>query len=475
MKSSGSQHSLPPGPALPRFLQLFHWVFRPIPFMEECRSRYGDWFTLRLRKRLTFVFTSDPEAIRQVFAGDPHQLRAGAANVVLKPLLGEHSLLLLDGDSHAEERKLMMPPFHGERMHAYGEIMRKVSDRSLQCWPEQEPFPIHPKMQAITLDVILKTVLGLSENETYRRLHELLTRLLSITTRPLRLLMVGPGGEVRYSGFQSALGRFSPWGQAVQIMREVDKILFAEIARRRKLTEEGREDVLTMLIGARDEDGRAMTDQELRDEMMTLLVAGHETTATALSWVFCRLVEHSHVLEKTVAEIEQAQAGGPISPKQVTELRYLDSVVKETLRLNPIVPVVGRCLQAPLEIAGRVLPAGVIVAPCIYLTHRRPDLWEEPEKFEPARFLVKRPGSHEFFPFGGGVRRCLGMAFALYEMKIVVAQVLTRVVLGRAPGYRPRLVRRGITFAPSEGMPVVVLKKKNCGGQMEKPVAGGQP
>ncbi len=407
--------TLPPGPKLPAILQLLHWIRRPIPFMEECTRRYGDCFTIRLLVAPTIVFFSDPDTVKEIFTGNTEQLRAGEANVVLKPLLGQHSLLLLDGARHLRERRLLMPSFHGERMQAYGEVMRAITDRSIERWPVGRPFPIHPQMQGITLDVILQI-----------------------------------------PWLQTDLGPLSPWGRIVRLRGEIDEILFAQIARRRAAGRAGREDVLAMLIEARDETGQPMSDSELRDEMITLLVAGHETTATSLAWMFHRILQRPDVLEKLRTELRRVVGSGPVAPHHVAELEYLDATIKETQRLNPIVPVVGRRLQTPTRLGGHDLPAGVTAAPCIYLTHRRPDLWPDPERFDPDRFLGKRTSPYQFFPFGGGVRYCLGAAFATYEMKVVLAQVLSRVVLRPAPGHTVHVVRRSITFAPSAGMPVVL-------------------
>ena len=438
--------TLPPGPKRPAILQLLHWIRRPIPFMEECTRRYGDCFTIRLLIAPTIVFFSDPDTVKEIFTGDAEQLRAGEANVVLKPLLGQHSLLLLDGARHLRERRLLMPPFHGERMQAYGEVMRAITDRSIERWPVGRPFPIHPQMQGITLDVILQTVFGLDEGADLVRLRDRLTRLLSLGANPFMLI----------PWLQTDLGPLSPWGRIVRLRREIDEILFAQIARRRAAGRAGREDVLAMLIEARDETGQPMSDSELRDEMITLLVAGHETTATSLAWMFHRILQRPDVLDKLRTELRRVVGSGPVAPHHVAELEYLDATIKETQRLNPIVPVVGRRLQAPTRLGGHDLPAGVTAAPCIYLTHRRPDLWPDPERFDPDRFLGKRTSPYQFFPFGGGVRYCLGAAFATYEMKVVLAQVLSRVVLRPAPGHTVHVVRRSITFAPSAGMPVVL-------------------
>jgi cytochrome P450 len=270
--------------------------------------------------------------------------------------------------------------------------------------------------------------------------------LLSLGANPLNLL----------PWLQHILGPFLGRRRITQLMGEVDEILFAQIARRRAAGGAGREDVLAMLIEARDEAGQPMSDAELRDELITLLVAGHETTATSLAWAFHLILQHAAVREKLRAELRQVVGSDPVAPPHVAKLEYLDATIKETQRLNPILPLVGRRLHAPMRIGGRDLPAGVVVAPCIYLTHHRPDLWPNPEQFNPDRFLGKRPSPYEFFPFGGGIRHCLGAAFAIYEMKIVLAQVLSRVALRPAPGRTVRVVRRGITFAPSAGMPVIL-------------------
>jgi cytochrome P450/predicted unusual protein kinase regulating ubiquinone biosynthesis (AarF/ABC1/UbiB family) len=421
---------LPPGPPTPPLLQALRWLRWPIPFMEECGHAYGDTFTLHLPGRPPMVFMAHPDAIRDIFTGNEDDLRAGEANVILEPLLGQHSLLLLDGREHLHERRLMQPPFHGERMQAYGAVMAEITDQVVDGWPLGRRFAIHPEMQRITLEVILRTVFGLEEGDALVRLRRHLTELLAIVANPL--LVTGLQGN----GARS---------QALTLREQVDAILYGEIARRRAAGATERTDVLALLLEARDESGQAMSDRHLRDELMTLLVAGHETTATALAWAFHHLLAHPPVLARALAELAVPDS----------RLEYLDAVVKEALRLTPIIPLVGRRLDRSMRIGGHDLPAGVVAAPCIYLAHRRPQRWPEPERFDPTRFLDARPTPYEFLPFGGGVRRCLGMAFALSEMRIVLARVLPRVTLQTAPGYAARVVRRSITFAPSEGMPVV--------------------
>ena len=441
-------NTLPLGPKSPAALQLMHWIFRPIPFMQECAKRYGDCFTVRLPRNPPFVMFSAPEAVKEIFTGNPEQLPAGETREILRPLVGDHSLLLLDGARHAHQRRLMNPSFHGERMQAYGKVMSEITERSIDTWPTDQAFPIHTHMQDITLDVILRTVFGVDEGPEQGRLRECLAEMLRLGANPIRLI----------PWFQRLIGMFTNGKQIMQLMQEIDQLLYVQIAHRRAAGGAGREDILSLLIEARDEDGQPMSDQELRDEMITMLVAGHETTATSLAWAFHCILGRPDVMAKLQAELRNVIGAGPIAPQHIAKLEYLDATIKETQRLHPIVPIVGRLLHEPLRIGGHELPAGVMLAPCIYLTHHRPDLWPEPDKFDPDRFVGKRVSPYEFFPFGGGIRHCIGAAFALYEMKIVLAHVLSRVTLRAAPGHKVHMVRRGITFAPSEGMPVVCEK-----------------
>ena len=441
--------SLPPGPALPALLQGLQYVFRPSRFFEACARRYGECFTMRMPvgPPIMVMFTH-PDAIREVFTGNDDELRGGEAFVALQPLLGARSILALDGIHHQRERRLMMPPFHGERMLAYGDTMRAIADRAIDRWPIGRPFPVHHEMQAITLEVILRTVFG-AEGEGLDALRGLVLRFTRAAANPLWL----------WPRLQIDLGPLSPWGRFVRVKRDLDTFLFAEFARRRAAGNAGRDDVLSLLLAVRDEDGEPMRDEELRDQMLTLLFAGHDTTATSLAFAFYDILRHPEVLERLHHERVQVGGTGAVAPAQVGQLEYLDATVKETLRLNPIISDVGRVLGRPTRIGGWDLPAGVVASPCIYLAHRRPDLWPEPEHFDPERFVGRRPSPYEFFPFGGGGRRCLGMAFALYEMKVVLTAVLSRVELRLTTGYRMQRVRRSITLAPSHGMPVVVVRR----------------
>jgi cytochrome P450 family 110 len=449
MAHTDARRGLPPGPRSLPIVQALNLWLRPTKFIEDCQRQYGDAFTLRVPGFPAEVHFSHPDAIREIFTADAEDLRAGEANVVIEPLLGAHSLLLLDGPRHLRQRRLLLPPFHGERMQAYGETMRDITDRELASWPVGRPFPLRGAMQRITLDVILRTVLGVDDGPLLATVRERFERLLAVGTNPTTMLPL----------LRRDLGPWSPWGRLVRARREVHDILAAEIERRRVPGVPARDDVLSLLIAARDEDGCPMSDDDLRDQMMTLLFAGHETTATALAWAVYRILQRPDVLAAIRAEYRRVVGGGQFRAEHVTRLEYLDATVKEALRLDPIIPDVGRRLVRPMQIGGWELPAGVVAAPGIYLAHRRPDRWPAPEVFRPERFLGARPGAYDFLPFGGGVRRCLGMAFALYEMKVVLARVLSSVELRLAPGYRARPVRRSVTLAPSRGMPVVVTAR----------------
>jgi cytochrome P450 family 135 len=427
--------ALPPGPSAPRALQTMRWLVRPVAMLEQCARRYGEMFTLRITHEGSWVFVTNPEAVKQVFKGDPRLLHAGEANVVLLPVLGSHSLLLLDEDEHMAQRKLMLPSFHGARLRHYERTMAEVAAREIERWPLGVPFATWPTMQSVTLEVIVRTVFGVQEDERLRLISDAIRHLQAWGTDPRRLAVMAALGPRRVAD----IGAFR------RVLEPADALLYEEIRRRRDAPDlEEREDVLSLLLQARHEDGSAMSDKELRDELMTLLTAGHETTATSLAWALEALARHPAVLTRLRDEVVEADGDA-----------YLDAVVKETLRLRPVIGLVLRRLKEPMEIGGRHLPAGANVAPCIYLLHRRSDIYPDPRAFRPERFLDRPAGTYTWIPFGGGVRRCLGASFAQFEMKVVLREVVSRFDL-RAPDARPeRRVRRAIVFAPSRGGEVV--------------------
>ena len=428
------QPALPPGPRLPRAAQTLAWVTRPLPWLSRCRERYGDSFTVRIAQEGDWVMLTNPDDVQQVFKGDPRLLHAGEANAILGPLLGHNSVLLLDDDRHMSQRKLLLPPFHGERMRAYGDLMASVARQEIETWPRGEPFALWPRMQAVTLEVIIRAVFGVQGGERLDRMRRTLRETLERATDIKTFLAIATLGPRRLEGmrfFQRELD-------------EVNAVVFEEIRDRRAATDlEDREDILSLLLTARHEDGSPMSDEELRDELMTLLVAGHETTATALAWAIERLVRHPEKLRRVA---DEAEAG---------EDEYTDAVAKETLRLRPVIPVVVRLLQEPMEIGGNLLPAGARVTPNILLMHRREDIYPDPHQFRPERFLEQPAGTYTWIPFGGGVRRCLGASFALFEMKTVLQEVARSLALSPTSPESEHIRRRAITLTPSAGTEVV--------------------
>ena len=431
--------TLPPGPSSPA-LQTASWLYRPIGFLESCRRRFGDTFSVRLLGFETpMVVVSDPEAIAALYRSGENGLPPGRT-LALEPLMGSRSVLLLEGKEHLSRRRLMLPPFHGERMRAYESVIGEVANADISSWPLDRPFPIHPRMQAITLEVIMRAVFGVSDPGLLRRLRELLTGLLRGVASPalqFRVLLAG------------RFGRRDPVAELREQARAVDELLDAEIADRRgdpNLAD--RSDILSMLVAARFDDCGGMDDGELRDQLMTLLLAGHETTATGLAWTFDLLLRHPEPLARLRGEVEAGEDA------------YLRAVVSESLRLRPVVPLAGRRLTSELRVGGYVLPQGTDVTPSIWLAHTRPDSYPDPLEFRPERFLDMQPETYSWIPFGGGARRCLGAAFAEFEMRIVLREVLSRCELHPARSSPERIARRNITFSPRRGTPVVLRSRR---------------
>jgi cytochrome P450 len=422
----------PPGPSESPALQTIRWLLRPIAFMESCRRRFGDAFGVRfLGFERPMVMLSDPEAIRALYTAHEHGLPPGRT-IALLPVMGPSSVLLLEGREHLARRKLMLPPFHGERMRSYESIVREVTEREVDGWSEGPTFALHPRMQAITLEVILRAVFGVTDPERSELLRQRLPLLLgesSSAALQFRVLL------------SSRLGRGDPMAGMREITNGIDELLLAEIRERRADPScETREDILSLLVTARFEDGSAMSDRELRDQLITLLLAGHETTATALAWTFDLLLRHPSTLARLTNEVEQGDGDA-----------YLRAVIAESLRLRPVVPLAGRRLASDFAAGEVSLPAGTDVTPAIWLIHTRPDLYPEPYAFRPERFLESSPSTYGWVPFGGGVRRCLGATFAEFEMRVVLETVLRRRALRAASPRAERVIRRNVTFSPRHG------------------------
>lgn len=436
---------LPPGPLLPPAVQLARFVVTPRQFFSACQARYGSPFTVRLTGTPPLVVYSEPDAIRDLVTGDPDVFRAGEANAVLEPFLGKYSVILLDGERHRSQRRLLTPPFRGDALLHYGETMQAITQKAVAEVPRDRPFAFHELSQRIALEVILRTVFG-AEGAQLDRLRDSLTRTLDAATKPGMVI-----------GFlQRDLGPWYPWSQYVRARAEVDAELRLLIDRARREGDR-RHDVLSKLAHAKHEDGTPMSDEEIRDEIITLVVAGHETTATALAWAIHELTADPALQERAYREIRDARSGGVLPAN--AELPFVDAIGREALRLHPVVPGIGRALAAPARIGGVDLPAGVLAIASIVLAHMNPRLYPEPERFAPERFLERRYTPYEYLPFGGGGRRCLGMYFALYEMRIILANLLDALEL-RAASRRIRTVRRNITLAPSGGMPVVASPRR---------------
>lgn len=418
----------PPGPRMPRPLQMARIMRREDHWVEEMHAEYGDIFRLHFEPQ-PWNLVVDPDAIRQVFTAPPTVLHAGEANAILGPPLGSHSLLLLDEEPHLRQRRLLLPPLHGEALKAQRVAMEAAAERQVRRMPPGRPFSLRPHAQAIALEVILDIVLGARGQEEHDRLQAPLLHFLEWVSRR-RVLAVSA-----FLGADSpvVLRMFKP------VVDPVDDALYRLIRERRTATDlEERTDVLSMLLLARDEDGTGMTDAELRDELMTLIVAGHETTATALAWSFERLTRDPARLARLEAEAHTPQA------------EYTEAVAKEALRLRPVLNNVLRVVKEPIEVGGYDIPVGEKLAPSIYLVHRNPDIYPDPDAFIPERWLGVKPGTYTWIPFGGGTRRCIGAAFALTEMEVVLRAVARNVHL-EPVGAPEEPVPRFITTSPSRG------------------------
>jgi len=429
--------SLPPGPRMSSFLQTLAWTLAPTWFMRRCMRMVGEAFTVTFfPSGIRFVMLADPAAVKEVFTAPPDVAPSAAGNSPIRPIVGSSSVLVTVGAEHLRQRKLLLPPFHGERMREYEQTIVAATRADMATWPRGRPMRVQPHSRAITLEVILTAVFGVADER-----REPLRRAISELMAPmnvlaiLRIALSRPTGERPEGRFGAALER-------------LDEVLYEEIRSHRAAGGlEERTDILSLLMQARDEQGEPMSDVELRDELVTLLLAGHETTATSVAWAIERLVRHPEKLARLQAEIDAGSSE-----------EYLNAVVNETLRVRPVVPIVARQLQEDFEIGGRTIPAGTTVAPCIYLTNRNPRVYERPEEFMPERFLSESPETFSWIPFGGGIRRCVGAAFAQLEMKLILRTVLVELTPRlegpwRRPGELTR--RRAITLVPMSGARVV--------------------
>jgi cytochrome P450 len=429
------RYALPPGPRMPVLLQTLGTWTRPTAFLERSRRRYGSRFTVRLIGQPPMVMISDPQEIKELFQASPEVLHPGEGARILEPLVGRHSVILLDEGPHLEQRKLMLPAFHGERMQRLSGLMTELAEHEVESWPREQVVVLHPRLQRLTLEIILRAVFGLERGSQLDALRELLTRILAFSESPLSLLPPLP----------PALSRFGPPAQLERLLAQVDELIYSLIDERRGEGAEG-DDVLALLLAARHEDESPMTPEELRDELMTALVAGHETTASQLAWAFERLAREPAVLARLHDELDEGE-----------DESYLTATINEILRLQPVLPnAEPRLVKQPVEIGGVRYPRGVALFANAYLVHHDPAIYPDPYAMRPERFLGQQPGTYTWIPFGGGRRRCLGASFALLEMKIVLRAVLQRFELSPAKARRERTRRRSITISPAEGCRVIL-------------------
>ena len=410
---------LPPGPSAPAAAQTIEWIARPTALLRRSAARYGEPFTLRtLWADAPMVLVSDPETIRRVYAAPPESLRGGASSTVLEPFAGASSILLTSGEAHLRQRRLMLPPFHGERMEAHRATVAALAAAELDRWEPGRLLRTLPRMQELTLDVILRVVLGAPDPQLRSAIREALDMATALPR--LVALSLAPRGSAPWRPFERAVAR-------------VDALLRGAIRARRAGTSAPA--VIDELIAA------GSTEDELRDQVVTLLAAGHETTAGSLAWALERLARHPRVAAR-LREGDDA---------------YLEATVKEVLRLRPVLSITPRKVVEPFTAGGWTLPPGVHVTPCLYLAHRRPELWPDPTSFRPERFLDGAPAPYSWLPFGGGVRRCAGAAFATMELHEVLRAVVRRFELRPDRPEGERMRRRGVTLTPSRGGRVVPL------------------
>ena len=428
---------LPPGPSQPSLLQTLGFWTRPLATLERARARYGKRFTIRLLGTPPFVMISDPEQIKEIYTADPEVLHPGEGARILEPVVGANSVILLDEKPHLSQRKLMLPAFHGEKMEKLADLVTEVTERELAAWPRNTPFQLHPRLQALTLEIILRAVFGLDEGERLDALRARLTRMIEFGANPIGLI----------PQFQKRIGNFGPWAAFYRTRDEADQLIYELIAERRDAHGD-RDDVLSMLLEARHEDGSPMSDVELRDELMTLLIAGHETTASSLAWGFDRIAHAPHIAERLAADADSGEDA------------YITATIQETLRRRPVLPnTAPRLIKQPITVGGWDYEPGACLVANAYLVHHDPEIYDNPYEFRPERFLENGPGTYTWIPFGGGRRRCLGASFAQLEMKIVLRQFFASSALQPAlPSYE-RTRRRSITISPREGALAVVVPR----------------
>ncbi|MEH1933256.1 MAG: cytochrome P450 [Nostoc sp.] len=439
----------------PSLLQKLQWVTDPVSYMENAAQLYPDIFTGKIIGfGDTVVFVNHPQAIQEILTNDRKKFAAvGKLNGILQPLLGNYSVVMLEGDRHKRQRQLVTPSFHGERMQAYGQLICNASEKIFSQLPLNKPFLARNLTQEISQQVILQAIFGLHEGEKIQKLRQLLPLLLELFQSPFTSSLFF------FSFLQQDLGAWSPWGKFLRNREQIDQFFYTEIIERQQQPDPERIDILSLLISCRDEAGQPMTVQELRDQLITLILAGYETTASAMAWGLYWIHQKPLVREKLLQELDTL--GDSPDPMSIYRLPYLTAVCNETLRIHPVTMFsFPRVVQEPVELLGHPLEPGTVLLPSIYLTHQREDLYPQPKEFQPERFVERQFSPYEFLPFGGGARRCIGEALALFEMKLVLATVLSRYHLALVDQRPERPQRRGFTLAPSSGVKMVITGRR---------------
>ena len=444
--------TLPNGPTTPWMLRVFKLIFHPLEYLEDNARQYGDIFKMGGEKSPPFVYISNPQAIKEIFSADPELFESGRGNAILRYFLGDNSLVLLDGAKHQRQRRLLMPPFYSDRIRDYSQLICDITKEVTGRWQVGKPFTLRLFMQEITLRVILRAVFGLDDGERFKQLRHLLSKLMDMFNAPISSTLLF------FPSLRQDWGEMSPWGRFLRLRDRVKQLIYEEIRERRKIGDFSRNDILTILLSARDEAGESMTDDELHDELMTLLVAGHETTASALTWALYWIHYLPNVQEKLRYELESI--GDNTSPTDIAQLPYLTAICQETMRIYPVAPsTFVRVLKAPMELMGYQFEIGTSLLPSIYLVHHREDLYPEPKSFKPERFLQRQYSAYEYLPFGGGNRRCIGAGLAMLEMKLALATIMSNFQLALTHNRLVKPMRRGLTIAPPANLQMVMIDR----------------
>ncbi len=434
------QARVPAGSRLPATVQSLQWFRDPVRFMRRNRERRGPNFSVKLGPLSRCSFIADPAMAWQVLTGDPEVMRMGSTNGIFRPVLGDRSLFLLDGEEHKRHRKLIAPAFHRGAVRRYEGLVSELAAREVASWPLKTAFSLQERMRVVTLEVIIRAVLGIVDESRDQLLRHRIHDLLDLVQNPVAVLPV----------FQRELGGRTPYARLMALVTAIDAILFEEIGTRRyDPSRSDRDDILSMLVRPQPHEPGFMSDREIRDELLTLLIAGHETTATALSWTFERLLRSPQALDRTRAELETGD-----------DEAYLDAVVRETLRQRPVLPIAARKLAAPIELGPWVFPKGWTLMPCIFLIHQDPQVYPEPERFRPERFLEHGgPSSRVWLPFGAGPRHCVGSSLSMMAVKVIMRGVLSRAELAPDRPEAEAIVRRNFTLGPARGARIVMTRR----------------